>query len=103
MSQHYIPEFYLRMFSINPKDRQSRQKVFCLNKHKEISKEKIDDICTFDGYNTEEQEEALSKLVKCQRLFRPKFSKVKTSFAVEIREVSNTLTPSEGVFGDTPV
>lgn len=62
MSQHYIPAFYLRMFSMNPKDRQSRQKVFCLNKRKEISKEKIDEICTFDGYNTEEQEEALSKL-----------------------------------------
>ena len=31
------------------------------------------------------------KHLKCHRLFRPKISKVKTSFAVEIREVSNTL------------
>ena len=41
--------------------------------------------------------------LKCYRLFRPQFSKVKTSFLLEIREVSNTLTPSVGVFGDTPV
>ena len=41
--------------------------------------------------------------LKCQRLFRPKFSKVKTSFFVEIREVSDTLTPNAGVCGDTPV
>ena len=43
------------------------------------------------------------KAMKCYRLFRPQFSKVKTSFLLEIREVSNTLTPSGGVFGDTPV
>ena len=30
-------------------------------------------------------------------------SKVKTSFFVEIRQESNTLTPNAGVFGDTPV
>ena len=33
--------------------------------------------------------------LKCQRLFRPKFSKVKTSFFVEIPQVSDTLTPSQ--------
>ena len=41
------------------------------------------------------------KGVKCQRLFRPKFSKVKTSFFPEIRQVLNTLTLSEDV-SDTP-
>ena len=35
--------------------------------------------------------------VKCYRLFRPKFSKVKTSFFAQIPQVSNTLTQSEGV------
>ena len=34
------------------------------------------------------------KGVKCQRLFRPKFSKVKTSFFAEIRQVLNTLCVS---------
>ena len=43
------------------------------------------------------------KDMKCQRLFRPQFSKVKTSFFAEIREVLDTLTPNAGVFGDTPV
>ena len=42
-------------------------------------------------------------LLKCYRLFRPKFSKVKTSFVAQIRQVSNTLTPSAGVCDYTPV
>ena len=41
--------------------------------------------------------------VKCYRLFRPKFSKVKTSFFAQIPQVSNTPTPSEGVCDYTPV
>ena len=41
--------------------------------------------------------------MKCYRLFRPKFSKVKTSFVAQIRQVSNTLTPSAGVCDYTPV
>ena len=41
--------------------------------------------------------------VKCHPLFGPKFSKVKIRFVFEIREVSDTLTPNVGVFGDTPV
>ena len=41
--------------------------------------------------------------MKCQRLLGPKFRKVKTSFFVEIREGSDTLTPSVGVSGDTRV
>ena len=41
--------------------------------------------------------------IKCYRLFRPKFSKVKTSFVAQIRQVSNTLTPSAGVCDYTPV
>ena len=43
------------------------------------------------------------KPVKCQRLLGPEFSKVKTRFVSEIRQVSDTLTLSEGVFDDTPV
>ena len=45
----------------------------------------------------------LARNVKCHRLFRPQFRKVKTSFVVEIREVSNTLTLNAGVSGDTLV
>ena len=41
--------------------------------------------------------------MKCQRLFRPKISKVKTSFVAQIRQVSNTLMPNVDVSGDTPV
>ena len=41
--------------------------------------------------------------LKCQRLFRPKISKVKTSFVAQIRQVSNTLMPNVDVSGDTPV
>ena len=44
-----------------------------------------------------------AEIVKCQRLFRPQFSKFKTSFFVEIREVSDTLTPNVGVSRYTPV
>ena len=41
--------------------------------------------------------------LKCQRLLGPKFRKVKTSFFPEIRQVLNTLMPSEGVCDYTPV
>ena len=41
------------------------------------------------------------EIVKCIRLFRPQFRKVKIRFVVEIREVPNTLTPNAGV-SDTP-
>ena len=41
--------------------------------------------------------------MKCQRLLGPEFRKVKTSFVSQIRQVSDTLTLSEGVFDDTPV
>ncbi len=42
-------------------------------------------------------------LLKCQRLFRPQFSKVKTSFVFEIRQESDTLTPNVDVSDDTLV
>ena len=45
----------------------------------------------------------VDKAMKCYRLFRPKFRKVKTSFFAQIPQVSNTLTPSEGVCDYTPV
>ena len=44
-----------------------------------------------------------SDVLKCQRLLGPKFRKVKTSFFPEIRQVLNTLMPSEGVCDYTPV
>ena len=48
-------------------------------------------------------EGTLSNKLKCQRLLGPKFRKVKTSFFPEIRQVLNTLMPSEGVCDYTPV
>ncbi len=41
--------------------------------------------------------------LKCQRLFKPKISKVKTGFVSQIRQVSNTLRLSADISGDTPV
>ena len=46
---------------------------------------------------TEDLFKSMNNPVKCYRLFRPKFSKVKTSFFAQIPQVSNTLTQSEGV------
>jgi len=43
------------------------------------------------------------KYVKCIRLFRPLFRKVKIRFAAEILQVSDSLTPNVGVSDDTPV
>ena len=45
----------------------------------------------------------LYDIMKCQRLFRPQFSKVKISFVSQIRQESDTLTPNVGVSDDTPV
>jgi len=39
----------------------------------------------------------INRRLKCQRLFRPQFRKVKPIFFAEIREVSDTLTPNAGV------
>ena len=65
---------------------------------------------TFSGLPEDEQQFAYiifeiikDKYVKCQRLFRPQFSKVKTSFVSQIRQESDTLTPSEDVSDDTLV
>ena len=41
--------------------------------------------------------------LKCHRLFRPQFRKVKIRFVSQIRQESDTLTPSEDVSGDTLV
>ena len=56
------------------------------------------DKCTFQSLKDVDLE-----IVKCQRLLGPKFRKVKTSFFPEIRQVLNTLMPSEGVCDYTPV
>ena len=43
-------------------------------------------------------QKSLSTLqMKWQRLFRPKFSKVKTSVIFQMQQIPNTLTLSEGV------
>ena len=49
---------------------------------------KSDVVQTVDGYVI------FDDTVKCYRLFRPKFSKVKTSFFSQIPQVSNTLCVS---------
>ena len=45
----------------------------------------------------------IADLLKCHRLFRPQFSKFNPSFVSQIRQESDTLTPSEDASGDTPV
>ncbi len=63
VNHHYIPQFYLRMFSCNPKASKSRRKIYCLTmKEKNISKERIKDVCTYPAFNTEEQENFLSSI-----------------------------------------
>ena len=57
---HHIPQFYIRMFSCNPKASKKKQEVFCLTKTKNIHREKIKKVGTYPGYNTEQQEDFLS-------------------------------------------
>ena len=61
-NHHYIPQFYLRMFSCNPKASKSRQEIFYLIPGKDIDKAPIKKICTYPGFNTEEQENILSDI-----------------------------------------
>ena len=79
----------------------------------QVSLDDVDDNVVAHNYNNfrngegEDWSEDLSGYegghLKCYRLFRPKFRKVKTSFFAQIPQVSNTLTPSEGVCDYTPV
>ena len=62
-NHHYIPQFYLRMFSCNPKSSKRRQKIYCLTMNeKNISKERIKDVCSYPAFNTQEQESRLSAI-----------------------------------------
>ena len=58
---------------------------------------------TAANQNTKRIQRLYDVILKCQRLLGPKFRKVKTSFFPEIRQVLNTLMPSEGVCDYTPV
>ena len=63
VNHHYIPQFYLRMFSCNPKASKRKQEIYCLTMNgKNISKERIKDVCTYPAFNTEEQESKLSAI-----------------------------------------
>lgn len=63
VNHHYIPQFYLRMFSCNRKASKSRREIYCLTmKGKNISKERVKDVCTYPAFNTEEQENILSAI-----------------------------------------
>ena len=57
---HYIPKFFLRQFSMNPKASKSKKKVYCLYKDGFICKKKVKDICKRRNYNIEDQETELS-------------------------------------------
>jgi hypothetical protein len=60
LGPHFTPQFYLRMFSIDPKIRKSRQEIYRLGKDKSIRKYPVKDICTYPEYNTEEQDNIFS-------------------------------------------
>lgn len=60
VNHHYIPQFYLRMFSCNPRASKSKQEIFYLCPGKDIDKAPIKNVCTYPGFNTEEQENILS-------------------------------------------
>ena len=61
-NHHYIPQFYLRMFSCNPKASKSKQEIFYLSPGKDIDKIPIKNVCTYPGFNTVEQENILSRI-----------------------------------------
>ena len=61
-NHHYIPQFYLRMFSCNPKASKRKQEIFYLCPGKDIDKAPIKNVCTYPGFNTEEQEKILSRI-----------------------------------------
>ena len=62
VNHHYIPQFYLRMFSCNPRASKSKQEVYCLTTDKDIYRERIKNVCTYPAFNTEEQEDVLSAI-----------------------------------------
>ena len=62
VNHHYIPQFYLRMFSCNPKSSKSKREIYCMTMGKDISKERIKNVCTYPAFNTEEQEDILSTI-----------------------------------------
>ena len=62
VNHHYIPQFYLRMFSCNPKASKSKQEIFYLSPGKDIDKAPIKNVCTYPEFNTEEQENTLSAI-----------------------------------------
>ena len=129
MAQHYVSRFYFKPFACDS----DKSLVFSMSRDYTIHDKpsQISNICSKKNYNTPEQERTQSSLeseyaeilrnliatvqgknnfyivdefiLKCYRLFRPKFRKVKTSFFAQIPQVSNTLTPSEGVCDYTPV
>lgn len=61
-NHHYIPQFYLRMFSCNPKVSKSKQEIFYFCPGKDIDKAPIKNVCTYPGFNTVEQENILSRI-----------------------------------------
>lgn len=61
-NHHYIPQFYLRMFSCNPKASKNKQKIFHLSPGKDIDQGPIKNVCTYPGFNTMEQENILSRI-----------------------------------------
>ena len=62
VNHHYIPQFYLRMFSCNPKASKSKQEIFYLCPGKDIDKAPIKNVCTYPEFYTEEQEKMLSRI-----------------------------------------
>ena len=59
---HYIPQFYLRMFSCNPKASKSKQEIHCLTTGKDIYRKRIKKVCTFPAFNTQDQENIQSAI-----------------------------------------
>ena len=62
VNHHYIPQFYLRMFSSNPKASKSKREIYYLTTGKDIYRERIKKVCTFPAFNTQEQEDILSAI-----------------------------------------
>lgn len=63
INHHYVSQFLLRKFAIDPNRSKKNQEVFVLHKWtKEIEKIKISDLCSMADFNSDTQEKRFSKM-----------------------------------------
>lgn len=74
VNHHYISQFLIRKFAIDPNRSKKNQEVFVLHKWtKEIERIKISDLCSMSNFNSDTQEKRLSKMER--KYFAPSLQK----------------------------